>query len=323
MPVDLTTKLGTLELKSPIIVGSCPMTTDENLRIAMSDNRVGAIVLPSVAPASLAADEEYFQKVQRASASGIPVFASLRVPITDDGSMFKFASKLESSGVSAIEISVQRTGICKNTDPRSIEDDLVGLIQKADECIDIPLFVKLTSNFTSISHLAKRLKPSAQGLIMFGKSPVVDIELDNIQLSNKWGLTQPGSVATSIESLMRTRIEYPNMSLIACGGIGSSTDMIKALMAGANAVMVTSAIYREGIAILGSMNEGLLKYMSDRGLENLPQLQALCPQFSEQDCPAAPEEGGIRRADVGTDSPIENQIRCDRYGHPETTADTE
>lgn len=317
MSIDLNTKLGTLELQSPIIVGSCPMTTDETLRIAMSDNRVGAIVLPSVAPATLSVEQAYFQNVERAAASGIPVFASLRVPINDDGTMFEYASALESSGAAAIEISIQRNRLCKDNDPRAIEDGLVGLIEKASSCINVPIFVKLTSNFTSISYLAKRLKPWAEGLIMFGRPPVINIELDKIQLSNKWGFTHPGSVVANLEALMRSRIEYPNMPLIACGGIGSSEDMIKALMAGANAVMVTSAIYRNGIATLGSMNEGLLKYMSDRNLENLSELQSLCPKFSSDDCEIPMVEGKIRREDAGSDSPIDNPIRCDRYGHPE------
>lgn len=313
MSVHLTTQLGPLELQSPIIVGSCPMTTDETMRIAMSDNRVGAIVLPSIDPSQLGADSEYISKLKNATRTGIPVFASIRVPIDIEDSVFDFASQLESSGVSAIEVSIHRDGISQEIDPRSIEDGIVDLTRKASESIGVPLFVKLIPNFTSISHLAKRLSPWAQGLIMFGRTPLIDIELDSLHLSHKWGLTQAGSVVNSLEAIMRSRAEYPDMPLIACGGIGNSEDVIKAIMAGANAVMVTSAIYRCGVATLGTMKDGLARYMSDRNLETISDLQKLSPTLCDEvtrihNAMSAQHESGNKAS--------EGSIKCDRFGHP-------
>ena len=48
MDINLTTCLDGLELKSPLIVGSCPLTTNNLQRISMVNNGVGAIVLPSI-----------------------------------------------------------------------------------------------------------------------------------------------------------------------------------------------------------------------------------------------------------------------------------
>jgi dihydroorotate dehydrogenase (fumarate) len=289
------------------------MTTDETMRIAMSDNRVGAIVLPSMTPQSLAADQQCIAKLKHASSTGIPVFASLRVPIDADGSVFDLASKLESSGVAAIEVSVHRSGLPGESDPRTIENGLVELIQKANQRIGIPLFVKLTSNFTSISHLAKRLSPWAQGLIMFGRKPLIDIELDSLHLSQRWGLTQSGSVVNNLEAIMRTRAEYPDMSLIACGGVADSEDAIKAIMAGANTVMVTSAIYRNGVASLGTMKDGLARYMSDRNVKTLLDLQKLGPNLDVANSISDPY---MSPAEAHQETDESGNTRCDRFGHP-------
>lgn len=48
MNADLTTQFGDLTLKSPIVVGACPMTAFDLTRIAMVSSGAGAIVLPSL-----------------------------------------------------------------------------------------------------------------------------------------------------------------------------------------------------------------------------------------------------------------------------------
>lgn len=48
MTIDLTTQFGNLNLKSPIVVGACPMTAHELTRIALMSSGAGAIVLPSL-----------------------------------------------------------------------------------------------------------------------------------------------------------------------------------------------------------------------------------------------------------------------------------
>ena len=49
MTTDLSIQLGSLQLRSPIIVGSSPLTLDEIQRISLVSNGVGAMVLSSVA----------------------------------------------------------------------------------------------------------------------------------------------------------------------------------------------------------------------------------------------------------------------------------
>ncbi|QEG20441.1 beta/alpha barrel domain-containing protein [Mariniblastus fucicola] len=316
MSIDLTTRLGTLELQSPIIVGSCPMTTEEPLRISMIDNHVGAIALPSVDPTQQFDEADFFRQIEDAVASTIPTFASLRVPINSGVDWFDLPARLESAGISAIEISIERRGLSGVTDPREIEDGLVDAIRNADEQTELPIFVKLTSNFTSISHLAKRLRPFAEGLIMFGKPPVVDIALDSLSLSTKWGLSPPGSVVSSLESILRSRNEYPDMPLIACGGIGSCEDFIKAIVVGADAVMVTSTLYHNGVGTIGVLKDGLTKYMSDRGVSDISSLQSLCPPYSESSL------AGLDRfaADPVVEKPkgqLASSVHGDRFGHPQ------
>lgn len=317
MNTELTTRIGNLELQSPIIVGSCPMTEDEIQRISMISNGAGAIVLPSHHVCLNRSADEYLMQLESiAQQTSIPVFASLRTRLESDD-WFSLPGRIEAAGAAAIEISLD---VCQSdvSDPRKYEDDVVALAEKARDAIKIPLLLKLTRNFTSISDLAKRLHPFVQGIVMFGRLPVVDIELDSLSLSKRWGLTEPGSVVNILEPLMRTRNTYPGMPLIACGGIGSSEDLIKAMLAGANAAMVTSALYRNGTTVLGTLKDGLVKFMSDRGIANIAELHSQCPALDNLDdeldsieYPSVAKPGDIEQS-----KNPEEMVECDRYGHP-------
>ena len=48
MSIDLSTRYGTLELKSPVIIRACPLTAETLMRISLASAGVGAMVLPSL-----------------------------------------------------------------------------------------------------------------------------------------------------------------------------------------------------------------------------------------------------------------------------------
>lgn len=350
MSLDLTTKYGSLTLQSPVIVGACPLTAEELIRVAMVSAGAGAIVLPSLfeeqvilwneqaghepntsftngakaldrakripVETACADAESYLELVQRASSNtSIPVIASLNGECA--GNWLSFATELESSGADAIELYVRNPPPTQYTDPREIEDAIVDTATRLHQNTTIPLFLKLDRSFTSLSHLARRLLPVVQGLVLFGQSPVIDIELDSFQATTQWGLTEPGSIINSLESIMRVHTYCPEMALAANGGIGNSIDLIKALIAGADVAMVTSAIYRDGPTIIGNLIEGLIHFMERNQLQSIEELTTKCsPVF---DC----NQDRLDYINSVSSNLVSRHAReaghvteCDRWGHP-------
>jgi len=326
MSFDLTTQFGSLELKSPIIVGSCPMTAQELQRIAMVSNGAGAIAMPSLFEehfSNTAARPEqnlddYLRLVEQASQQlSIPVIASI-----SGGSSTPWenvVAKIESAGAHAIEFSFRQSNPRVYRGPREIEDSIVESAKRINDLVSIPLIVKLTRNYTSIGDLGRQLNNYVQGLVLFGRAPVIDIELDSLKLSSSWGLTQPGSIVQSLESIMGVRANCPELPLAACGGIDTSIDLIKALLAGANAAMITSSIYRNGASAIGSMIEGLKCYMERHEMNSMAEL-ARRNLASSQDAGnhCSYEELVLASQDraMATDSPT---FECDRWGHPRSS----
>tara|TARA_R110002072_G_scaffold284006_1_gene447798 strand:+ start:17090 stop:18139 length:1050 start_codon:yes stop_codon:yes gene_type:complete len=311
--LDLTTNFGGLVLRAPIIVGACPLTANIHNRIALEAAGVGAIVLPSLFEEHVIAwkarsggtitdiqqrqldhidrltrdtlvldVETYLAMVNRSSVqSGVPVIASLNGG--SDGDWLDFAGELDATGVSAIEVNLHHRTDGQGRDPRDLEDSVVDVVRRIRSSIRVPLFLKLHREYTSVSHLARRLVSGVQGLVLYARDPEIDIALDNFQLRSDWGLTPAGSISPMLRALMSVYGHCPAMPLTGSGGIAGPEDLIKVLLAGADAGAVVAAVYREGPDAIRSMLDGLRQFMTANWFSSLNELQSRRPmEFSTQ-----------------------------------------
>ena len=184
-----------------------------------------------------------------------------------------FADELEEAGAAGIELSIHHGALMQFPEPRAIESLIVQAVREINASVTIPIYVKLTHQYTSIAQLARELQSGAQGLVLFGRQPDIDIDLHQLQLKTRWGLTPVGSIERSIRTIMQVHACCPSMPIAASGGIGSADDAIKALLAGSDVAMVTSAIYREGVSVVGSLIDGLVEFMERHQMQSIRDLQ--------------------------------------------------
>lgn len=324
MSFALSTNLGPLHLRSPVIVGSCPLSAIELQRIAMVSNHAGAIALPSLDEEDCKGSQvdgvnkkvdEYLRLVERAkSNTSVPIIASLSGTCLK--AWHRIAKRIEAAGADALELSVRQPNPNQFASPTAIEDAIVACAGVIHEAVGIPLFVKLTRGYTSIPHIAKRLEPTVQGLVMFGREPVIDIQLDSMAFHTDWGLTPAGSIVQSLESIIRVRSLCPELPLTASGGIRNSEDVIKALLAGANAVMITSAIYREGATVIRTLIEGLSRFMESHEMISIAELKQQTPELSSVSShPSYAEVAEPVKNYSAQHSDIASSRDADRWGH--------
>lgn len=347
MSIDLTTNYGGLTLCSPLIVGACPLNIQEPMRVAIASAGAGAIVLPSLfqeevlrwnqqmgrkltdaesrllesatnrpATNGFTDAETYLDLVRQACAqSAIPVIPSLNGASVSQ--WVDFAGQLQEAGAAGIELNIHRNSPEQYESARAIEDSIVDAVETLDESISIPLFVKLDREFTSMSHLAARLLSGTQGLVLFGREPQIDIALDDLTIHANWSLTPPGSITSTLASIMRVHSYCPAISLAASGGISSASDVIKALLAGADVAMVTSAVYREGPDVIRTYLDGLRVFLERHQIQSVRDLRSQRPiEFSSE-----AQRSGYKKALTSKLSAEETQtasptITGDRFGHP-------
>ncbi|WP_200836752.1 dihydroorotate dehydrogenase [Rubripirellula obstinata] len=348
MSLDLSVNYGGLFLHSPIVVGACPMTMDDQTRLSLESAGAGAIVLPSIFEEQVSnwIDDErddrcffreqrrrmfvdsidaktYLALVNRSSNQlMIPVIASINGGASE--CCVEYASELQEAGAAGIEINLQPGHDREFFGSGEIEDSLVEAMEAFSQSISVPLFVKFDRGGVSLPHLARRCCSGVSGMVLHGRSPDVDICLDNLGLCTQWNLSPPQTSNQLIEPIMRLHLQCPAMSIAASGGISTCEGVAKVLLAGADVAMLTSELYRSGPDIVRTMIDGLIVFLQRHHLESMQDLQRNRPvMFDDVETRTSYVSALSHKlpanhqgfANLETSDRETGYQQCDRWGH--------
>lgn len=324
-PVDLRTRYLGLDLPHPFMPGASPMVDDMDVVRRLEDAGAAAIVMHSLFEEQIEMEQgrtrydieshrnvyseassffprpaefklgpqAYLEQVRRIKAAvKVPVIASLN-GITATG-WLEYAKLIEQAGADALELNVYYVATNPVEDGAAVEQRTIDIVRAVKQAIRIPIAVKLSAFFSSLSHFAAELETAgADGLVLFNRFYQPDIDIDSLEVRNELRLSD------STELLLRLRwlailSAQRKLDLAVSGGIHAAPDAVKAVMAGARAVQVVSALLKNGPQHLASLRAGLARFVEERGYESLSQMHgtmnlARCPD------PAAFERGNYMR----------------------------
>ena len=304
MNVALETSYLGLKLRNPIISGASPLGENLGTLRRLEDLGVGAVVLHSLfeeqytleqaaaeahTEAHMMASPEasgyfpqaddyilkpdsYFEHVRAAKAAlGIPVIASLNGITT--GGWLDYAADIQSAGADALELNVYRVPADDRVSGAEIEQELIDLVLAMRSRLKIPLTVKLSPFYTSLPHVVRRLSEcAADGIVLFNRFYQPDLDIVNQEVVPRVQLSTPSALLLRLRWLALLYGRYP-LALTLSGGIHKSEDIIKAVMAGADAVQTVSYLLRHGIDALPVLLEDLEQWMEEQEIESLSAIR--------------------------------------------------
>jgi dihydroorotate dehydrogenase (fumarate) len=324
--LDTSTSYLGFRLPHPFIAGASPLGYHLDSIKRLEDNGCAAIVLHSlfeeqvtlatdrrirhmdplerefasaVAHFPLAGDypltpDEYVEHVSRVKqAVKVPVVGSLNG--TSAESWLRFSQIIEQAGADALELNLYEVVTDLSIPGSAVEHQLSHVVTELKQVLKIPIAVKLSPFFAAFGNVARRLDAAgADGLVMFNRFYQPNIDIKTMKASPEVELS------TSAELLLRLRwlaILYGRVrpSLAVTGGVATPDDGIKALLAGADAVQMVSAILRHGPAYFSVMRRGLEQWMEWHKLTRLDEMRGLSSLKSTAD-PAAFERANYIRA---------------------------
>jgi dihydroorotate dehydrogenase (fumarate) len=288
MNATLTASYMGIELKSPIIVGPCPLTLSPQLTSQFIDAGVGAITLPSILQEQLvyasmkqtnpiaaieqsgycpqqdrynAGPDEYLKTIQCMKAqNAVPIIASIHGASL--GAWLDFVKQVETSGADALELNWQ-IGRCEpDVTSSQIENRMIEFVRQVRARVTIPIAVKVSDRFPNLTGIAIRLqKEGANGLILFSHRPQWDVDTDRKHWTVRWELTPIGSLGRTIEGIVEVHSADLKVSIAASGGVRSGDDAIKTIIAGSDVAMVVSEVYRQGPDAIREINAGIQRFL--------------------------------------------------------------
>jgi dihydroorotate dehydrogenase (fumarate) len=233
---------------------------------------------------------EHLTRVKRAVR--IPVIGSLNG--TSAQSWLTFSRIIEQAGADALELNLYEVVTDLSVSGAAVEHQLTQIVSELKQFIKIPIAVKLSPFFAAFGNVARELdKAGADGLVLFNRFYQPDIDTTTLEPRPQ------AELSTSAELLLRLRwtaILHGRVrpSLVVTGGVATPNDGIKALLAGADAVQVVSAILRHGPAYFTLMLQGLERWMERHEYNRLDEARGQASHERSAD-PAAFERANYIR----------------------------
>jgi len=319
--IDLTTTYLGLTLKNPLVVGPSPLCQSVDAIREMEDAGAAAVVLHSLFEEQIALEnqqldrglsaqtesfaeslsylpdihhyklgpEEYVEHVRRAKAAvDIPVIASLNG--TTPGSWIRYARQLEEAGADAVELNIYYVATDPLASALDVERRYVDLVAAVRKAVKVPLAVKVGHSFTAFANVAHQLAGAgANGLVLFNRFYQPDLDIEHLEVVPSL------SLSSSYELLLRLHwvaVLYGRVEadFAVTGGVHTGHDALKAMMAGANVAMLTSALLKHGVDHLATVRTEMLNWMEEREYESVAQMRGSLAQKAVRN-PGAYERG--------------------------------
>jgi dihydroorotate dehydrogenase (fumarate) len=303
---DLSTTYLGLELRSPIVASASPLNGHPDTAREVEDAGAAALVLPSLFEEEILQEElqlgaaldaggdhgaeassyfpgfdsyattadRYLATLERIKArAAVPIIASLNA--TSTGGWVRYAELLAEAGADAVELNLYHLAVDPDRTAADMEDADLELIASVSASLGVPLAVKLSPFHSAMANFARRaVAAGADGLVLFNRFYQPDLDLDTMDVVARVELSHPSELRLPLRWIAILRPQLgDDVSLAATTGIHAGTDVVKALMVGADVAMTTSALLRHGADHLTVLEGELRSWLVDHGYESVRQLR--------------------------------------------------
>ena len=100
----------------------------------------------------------------------------------------------------------------------------------------------------------------------------INIDVAKPVLSNKFGGMSGRAIKPIAIRNVYSVYEAVDIPLIGVGGIYTFEDVVEFIFAGARAVQIGTAIMDEGVDVFAKINEGLEKFMAEKGYNSIDEM---------------------------------------------------
>lgn len=290
----MTTKLGPLELKNPVLTSSGTFGAGEEYADFCDVSLLGAIVTKAVTLRARCGNPpprivetpsgvlnaiglenpgvDAFIKEKMPFLRGLDTVVIVNVAGEDSAEYAEVAAKLSAcGGVDAIELNiscpnVKKGGIAFGTDP-GLAAELTALVRKETS---LPLIVKLSPNVTDITEIAKAVAGAGAdilSLVNTFRGMAIDVNAMRPALGNlNGGLSGPAIRPMALYCVYQVAGAV-SLPIIGMGGIMEAKHAIEFMLCGASAVSLGTANFIDPSAALKAV-DGIRKHCGDNGIAN-------------------------------------------------------
>ena len=285
--VNLETNYAGLSLKNPLIVSSSGLTDHVDKIIKIAELGAGGVVLKSLFEEQIKFEagkfmdstdypgaedylnhyvksnnvDQYLELIEEAKSKvDIPVIASINCVSTTE--WIEFARKIEEAGADALELNVYFIPLSKEDPCQNYERVYFDLASRMKELISIPVIMKLSNHFTNLVYLVNQLYfREISAVVLFNRFYSPDIHIADRKLVASEVFSHPAEIRDPLRWTAILSHFVDKISIGASTGVHDGDAVIKLLLAGAHAVHVCSALYKNGVGHIKTILDDVQDWM--------------------------------------------------------------
>lgn len=297
MAVNLTVKIGSMTMRTPVTTGSGTFGFGSETKDLVDLSKLGAVcvkattrearrgnpptrmvetasgVLNAIGLQNGGIENYLAEKAPYLRQFDVPIIVN--VPGESPADFAYIAERLtEAQAADAIELNIScpnvSHGLDYATDPK-LTAEVVAAVRKVTT---LPILAKLSPNVTDIRPIAQAAEEAgADGISLINTviGTAIDARKRTFKLANKTGgLSGPAIKPIALLAVYRVA-QVVRVPIIGMGGIMNTTDAIEFLLAGASAVAAGTVNFVNPLAAI-EIAEGIADYLEQNGFSDVKEL---------------------------------------------------
>ncbi len=299
---DLSTTYMGIPLKNPLILGASNLVLKVETVKQLEEAGIAAIVYKSlfeeqIQLESLQLSEELSEYEERSAEMtrifpnlkhagpkehllnlrklkemvNIPVFGSLNAVY--ESTWVEYARELEKTGIDGLEVNLYAIPGYFEVDGKSLEEKQVEIVKSVKQAVSIPVSVKISPFYSNTLNFIKRIdEAGADAYVLFNRFFQPEIDTEKESYYYPWELTHPKD---HMLSLRYAGLLYGSLdgSICISRGLYTADDVIKTILAGADAVQIVSTVYKNKPGVVKEILEGITTWMDKKNYGSLREFR--------------------------------------------------
>jgi len=302
--VDLSTTYLGLKLKNPLVASASPLTGKLDTLLQLEEAGASAAVWPSLFEEQIEHEEteiaelyDYGAESYAESLSYMPALDDYRIgpgvyleqmeaakkrlsiPLigslngASKGGWVRYAKMIQDAGADALELNIYFIPTDPEMNGTDVEDQYLELVAAVKDSLSIPLAVKMGPYFSSLPRFATQLvEAGVEGLVLFNRFLEPDVDLEALEFRPTLQLSTRNELRLPLRWIAILR-DHLDASLAATSGVHFTEDVIKALLVGADAVMIASVLLQRGPSYMKQILQELESWLEEKEYESIEQLK--------------------------------------------------
>lgn len=295
-----TSYLG-LKLKNPVIISSSGLTNSLEKIVRLYELGAGAVVLKSLFEEQINYEvghlvdqsdypeaQDYIKNYLKDHSLGeylkliedskkavkIPVIASINC--ISGSEWVLYAKDIELAGADALELNVFIVATDENKASDKYEALYYDIIEKVKAKTKLPLSIKLGMHHTNLVNLVNNIYyRGAAGVVLFNRFYSPDIDIRELKFTAAEVFSSPSDIRHSLRWIGILSGKIKNLDFAASTGIHDGAAVVKQILAGAHAVQICSALYKNGPDYLEKVIDFLQSWMGANNYKTIDEIRGM------------------------------------------------